>query len=196
MCRGVKGGFNCYYYTGKEGLPFGADGHVTFFKVNDYGSSEFRRLAVLYDRNKPYFCIKDKSDRIKCSRLKVTNGKGSFDHTFILAYGAGYNNIKQIVDVDGDGQHEYCREVGDRNSNRNKNRIECVRGKKIFLSVQRESLGYGYFRQFADFNGDKQIDYIRAEGDEPNTFVTISEYKKVKGKLVVRKTVNHRPGID
>jgi len=198
MCRGVKGGFNCYFYTGIEGLPFGGAGHQAFFPVKHYGSNKFRQLAVLYDRSMPYLCVKANGNptRIWCNRLKITNGKGSFDYNFNLAYDAGYDGFKQIVDVDGDGQHEYCREIGNREGNRNKNRIECVRGKKTFLSVPRESLGYTYFRRFADFNGDKQMDYIRAEGDEPNTFVTVSEYKKINGKLVVDKTVNHHPSFD
>ena len=199
MCRGVSGGFNCYFYTGIKGLPFGGKGHQAFFKVNHYGSSKFRQLAVLYDGSTPYFCRKSDGNpsKILCSRLKITNGEGSFDRDFYLASDAGYDGSMQIADVDGDGEHEYCREVGNRDKNDNQNRIECVRGNKIVLSVQRNSLGYTYFRQFADVTGNKRMEYVRAAGDEPNTFLTVTKYKKDSNdNLVPERAINHRPGFD
>jgi len=194
MCRGVKGGFKCYFYTGQKGLPFGGNNHEAFFKVDNYGSSEFRQLAVVYRGSPPFFCRKMKDNTISCSQLDIETR--TLKRTLTLAYDAGYKDYKQIVDINDDGKSEYCREVGNRDSSHNKNRIECVRGKIITLTVPRESLGYRYFRRFADFTGDKQMEYVKAAGDAPNKVLAITEYKKVNGKLVPNKTINHHPGID
>ncbi len=207
LCRGIKGGFKCYLFNNssannsrKGGAYFGlpSSKEVVFKLANkgDYGISDFRELAVLDKGQMPWFCRKLDNNTINCKQLKVNkHGKGSFEKTHKeLAYDAGYNGFKQIVDINNDGKYEYCREVGERQGHKNKNRIECVRGKHIVLSVPRKYLGYHYFRQFADFNGDHKMEYIRSTGDEPNTFLTISKYKRGGHKLVIPTGINHFPG--
>ncbi len=88
----------------------------------------------------------------------------------------GYkDSVRQFADVSGDGQVDYCREIGDRPSSWISCLISTDNGNGFLSGDQ----GYrindkGYhnsIRQFADVNGDGKADYCREVGNPPNTFI-------------------------
>lgn len=88
----------------------------------------------------------------------------------------GYDTIRRLADVNGDGRGDYCRLVGDA-----PNRfISCMLAGAAgfdsnqygFNTIQGIDIGHDYLpRSFVDIDGNGTSDFCRFVGDKPNIFL-------------------------
>jgi hypothetical protein len=89
----------------------------------------------------------------------------------LAEFDMGYAFGRAWVDVNGDGEVDYCRIGGDPPNHRV---VECTLFKNGVQGATFESLtsdwGYDTGRQWIDANGDNKIDYCRIRGNPPHPF--------------------------
>lgn len=108
---------------------------------------------------------------IKAQQLTSITVEGRSVQVRVAEFDIGYAFGRAWVDVNGDGEVDYCRVGGDPPSHRV---VECTLFKNGVQGATFESLtadwGYDTGRQWIDVNGDSKIDYCRIRGNPPHPF--------------------------
>lgn len=161
---------NCALSNGKE-LEFRG---VVSLK-GDLGYKQFRRFADIDGDGDADYCrlVGNKPQFIRC---ELYQGKGRlFSGHVELRGDLGYPSFREFADVDGDGDADFCREVGSKPHTFITCEISLGKQHKFKsrynLRPSGGDLGYTRFRRFADIDGDGDADYCREVGNEPHTFI-------------------------
>lgn len=146
----------------------------------DQGYAHFRQLADVNGDGRADYCRFVGSSPnvfLSCNLAGTSSFSTSqYNYNSVRGIDQGYNDFRQLADVNGDSRADYCRFVGDSPNIF----LSCnLAGPSGFSnsqygynSIQGIDRGYGHFRQLADVDGDGRADYCRFVGNSPRVFLS------------------------